>query len=101
MQPLAVAMRAWIASLLVPRDASKKHVESLETSCRYFERAEKKAMVADLPRLLETLRLSLGAKHPRSFNLTRAAALAFVRSTLKRSHPLYLAVVAVEPVATM
>lgn len=97
MELLAVAMKTWIDSLVVPRDASKKHVESLETSRRYFERAKKKAMVSDLPAVLDELRVSLGTAHPRSFNLARAAALAFVRGTLKKSHPLWLAVAAVEP----
>jgi integrase len=95
-KPLAVAMKAWIASLVVPRDASAKHKESLETSRRYFERLDPKAPIADLPKLLDALRDSLGAKHPRSFNLAKAAASAFVRATLKRSHPLWLQVQAVE-----
>lgn len=95
-KPLAVAMKAWIRSLDVPADVSAKHAGSLETSRRYFERAAPKATIADLPRVLETLRGTLGREHPRSFNLARAAALAFVRATLKRSHPLWLAVAAVE-----
>lgn len=97
MRPIAEAMTEWIESLLVPRDYSAKHVGSLETSRRYFERAEAKAMVSDLPRVLEQLRTTLGVEHPRSFNLARTAALAFVRATLKKSHPLWLACSAVEP----
>lgn len=97
MELVAVAMKAWIASLIVPRDASKKHTESLETSRRYFERANKKAMIADLPAALETMRATLGDAHPRSFNLARSAALAFVRARFKRSHPLWIAIAAVEP----
>lgn len=95
-KPLATAMKAWIDSLVVGRDASAKHVGSLETSRRYFERLSPKASVADLPKLLDRLRDSLGTKHPRSFNLAKAAASAFVRGTLKKSHPLWLAVQAVE-----
>ena len=95
-KPLAAAMRIWIDGLTADVDVSARHKGSLETSRRYFERAEAKAAIADLPRLLERLRESLGKAHPRSFNLARAAALAFVRSTLKRSHPLWLAVAAVE-----
>jgi integrase len=95
-KPLAVAMKAWIEALVVPRDASEKHKESLETSRRYFEQESPKASIADLPRLLDTLRTTLGTKHPRSFNLAKAAASAFVRGTLKRSHPLWLAIQAVE-----
>jgi hypothetical protein len=97
MARIADAMKQWIESLLVPRDYSAKHVESLETSRRYFERADPKATLADLPRILEELRESLGRRHPRSFNLARSAAQTFVRSTLKKSHPLYLRVAAVEP----
>ena len=96
MRPLADAMDAWIRSLAVPRDCSAKHAESLETSRRYFAKADPKATVADLPRILEALRDSLGRQHPRSYNLARTAAMAFVRATLKRSHPLWLAVAAVE-----
>lgn len=95
-KPLAKSMKAWIDGLKVPDDCSAKHKESLETSRRYFERTRKKALVADLPTLLEKLRDTLGRQHPRSFNLARAAALAFVRAKLKRSHPLWLAVAAVE-----
>ncbi len=95
-KPLAVAMKAWIDGLIVPREASKKHKESLETSRRYFERHKKNAPIADLPTILDALRATLGKQHPRSFNLARAAALAFVRATLKKSHPLWLAVAAVE-----
>lgn len=96
-QSLDHAFTAWKDSLVVPRDASKKHVESLETSRRYFNGVNESAQVNDLPAILDELRESLGKAHPRSFNLARAAALAFVRSTLKRSHPLYVAVAAVEP----
>lgn len=99
-KPLAIDMKAWITSLIVPRDASKKHVESLETSRRYFEKAKLKGrpviLVSDLPAVLEGLRESLGRKHPRSFNLARAAALAYCRARLKASHPIYLQVAAVE-----
>lgn len=96
-KPLAVAMETWIASLRVPDDCSAKHAESLETSRRYFKKVAPKAITDDLPRVLEQLRDTLGKTHPRSFNLARTAGLAFVRATLKRSHPLWLAVAAVEP----
>ena len=96
-KPAAVAMKVWIDGLAVPDDCSAKHKESLETSRRYVEKAAPKATLAELPRVLEQLRDTLGKPHPRSFNLARAAALAFVRSTLKRSHPLWLAIAAVEP----
>lgn len=94
---LAKTLSAWIDSLLVPRDYAADSVEAFGTSRDYFERADKLARVADLPRLLESLRVTLGAKHPRSFNMCRSTALSFTRATLKRSHPLYLACAAVEP----
>jgi integrase len=92
-RPLGETMRAWIAEY----ECSDKHRISLGTSCGYFESSAPKASVADIARVLERLRDSLGKAHPRSFNLARAAALAFVRHTLKKSHPLWLAVAAVEP----
>jgi hypothetical protein len=95
-RPLAASMAAWIDSLVVGRDVSAKHKGSLETSRRYFERANRKATIADLPALVETLRTTVGREHPRSFNLARAAALAFIRATLKKSHPIWLEVAAVE-----
>lgn len=95
-KPLAEAMKAWIDGLIVPREVSAKHKGSLETSRRYFEKAGKNAPIAELPAVVEKLRSTLGREHPRSFNLARAAALAFIRATLKKSHPLWLAVAAVE-----
>lgn len=94
---LDATMEAWIDSLNVPADCSAKHKASLQQSRKYLKDAKPKAIVADLPALLEGLRVTLGGKHARSFNLARSAAQAFVRSTLKRSHPLWLAVAAVEP----
>jgi len=43
------------------------------------------------------LRKTLGAKHPRSYNLDRSAALGFLHDTVKRSHGLYAAVRDVSP----
>jgi hypothetical protein len=93
---LSQAMRAWIEKLEVPRDVSAKHKESLETSRRYFDREDAKATIADLPDVLDRLRQTLGAKHPRSFNLARSAALTFARATLKKTHAVYLACQAVD-----
>ena len=95
MPVLSSAMETWIED--ADGDYSAKHLEALETSRRYFERHDATARVADLPRVLEALRKTLGAKHPRSFNLCRSSALAFARATLKRTHPIYLACAAVEP----
>lgn len=91
---LDAAWRAWLDSLTLFDDPSAKHKQSLETSRRYLERANARANVADLPALFEQLRGTLGKEHRRSFNLLRSAALAFLRDTLKRSHPLWLAVAA-------
>lgn len=99
-RPLAAAMKNWIDGLATEGpspDCSVKHKASLETSRRYFERANPRAPIADIAAVLETLRESIGKQHPRTFNLCRSAALAFVRSTLKRSHPLYGAVQSVDP----
>jgi hypothetical protein len=98
LRPLAETMRAWISSLEVPTDVSAKHKESLETSRRYFSRHAPGATVSEIARILEELRGTLGKEHRRSFNLARSAALAFVRDTLKRSHPVWLEIAAVEPV---
>jgi integrase len=91
---LEPAMRAWIEAS-TPR-YSDKHVVSLGTSLGYLAGAKKDARVADLPAILDKLRSTLGLRHARSFNLARSAAQAFVRATLKRNHPIYLACGAVE-----
>jgi hypothetical protein len=93
---LSESMSQWIQSLRVPLEVSAKHKSSLETSRRYFVRTKPNARVTDIPAILETLRESLGREYPTSFNLARAAALAYVRSTLKKSHPLWLQCSAVE-----
>jgi integrase len=56
--------------------------------------AEPKAMVATLPDVIRQLRVRQ-AKAPRSFNLNRAYALAFVRDTLGKLSPVYLGIQAV------
>lgn len=98
-RPLAVAMKEWVESLATDGpspDCSARHKGSLETSRRYFERENAKATIADIAAVVESLRESIGREHPRTFNLARAAALAFIRSTLKRAHPLYAAVQSVD-----
>lgn len=97
---LSVRFQKWLDTLIVgdhaPADCSASHFSMLEQARRYFERENSSARVADLPELLERLRNKLGVKHPTAFNHARAAALTFVRSTLKRSHPLWIAIAAVE-----
>jgi hypothetical protein len=56
--------------------------------------AEPNAMVATLPDVIRQLRVRQ-AKAPRSFNLNRAYALAFVRDTLGKLSPVYLGIQAV------
>jgi integrase len=96
-RPLAKAMKAWLDRQRLAKTYSPSWVISLEQSRKYFLKQSRKALVADLPKVLEALRDTPWAmKHPRSFNVARTAGLVFVRSTLKRSHPLYLAIHAVE-----
>lgn len=56
--------------------------------------AQPKAMVAALPDVIRQLRVRQ-AKAPRSFNLNRSYALAFVRDTIGKLSPVYLGVQAV------
>ncbi|MHB1097822.1 MAG: hypothetical protein ACYC3F_16815 [Gemmatimonadaceae bacterium] len=95
-QNLVVAMTAWIDGLRVPDEVSAKHHRSLQMSCTYIQRRHGKAMVGEIPAVVRSLRDSLGREHPRTFNLLRSAALAFVRQTFSRAHPLWLEVAAVE-----
>lgn len=92
-KPLAPAWDAWLESHR--KDYSAKHAVSLGQSLKYLTRA-KAARIADLPRALRELRGSLGSEHARSYNVTRAAVLAFLRSTLTKAHPLWLQCSAVE-----
>lgn len=87
--PLGASMKQWIDA----KRCSEYHRLSLRQSLRYIERASKNATVQDLPGIVQKLSTSLP---PRSFNLLRSAAQAFLRSTLKRSHPLYIAVTDIE-----
>lgn len=58
----------------------------------------KSATVADLPDMLEEMRVKYAAeKKAQGFNGARSAVQAYLRNTLKRNNPLYLAVQAVEP----
>lgn len=88
---LSKAWEAWAADL----DCSDAHRRSLAQSLRHLK-ATDTHRVANLPSLVEAARKQLKA-HPQSFRLLRSAAQAFVRDTLKRSHPLYREIAAVEP----
>jgi hypothetical protein len=90
------AMVAWRQGL----GLSYEHRKSVQSSINRVERHKKTAQVTELPIVLEQLRESLGRAHPRSFNLFRSHVLSFLRDTLKRSHGLWIAASAVEPVKT-
>jgi hypothetical protein len=92
-RPLAASMRAWLEGFT----CSAKHRESIEYSIRYIERHAPKALVADIARVVDELRITIGREHPRTWNLLRSHAQTYVRETLKRSHPLWLEVAACEP----
>lgn len=93
-EPLFVAMQSWIDTY----QCSDKHRVSLNQSLRYFRRlGNKKSMIEDLPRIVEDLRVEQNREQQgRTFNLARSAAQAFLRSTLKRNHPIYLELSAID-----
>lgn len=91
--PLKESMEKWIAK----KECSGSHRLSLSQSLRHLTAGSgANCSVGLLPARLSILRESLAGKHPRSFNLARAAAQAFVKSTLKRSHPIYAAILDIE-----
>lgn len=93
--PLKETFEKWIAK----KECSESHRLSLAQSLRHLTSgtASTSLAVAGLPAVLSALRDRFQGKHPRSFNLARAAAQAFVKSTLKRSHPIYSAITDIEP----
>lgn len=92
-KPLTPAWNKWLDEYRA--DYSAKHVISLGQSLKYLSSAGARR-VADLPDALRELRGTLGGTHARSYNVTRAGALAFIRSTLTKAHPLWLQCSAVE-----
>lgn len=80
------------------RQCSEKHRADIRQAWKYLERhAKAGARIAELADLLFQLRKNLDAKgHGRAFNKARAAALAFVRDTLKRSHQLHAEIRAID-----
>ena len=90
-RPLIASWTAWVAK----KDCGAAHKRSLAQSLRHLH-ANAETRIADIPDLLEAARDRLRA-HPQSFRLARAACQAFIKATLKRSHPLYADVSAVEP----
>lgn len=83
-KPLATAFEVWSKT----KDCSADYRRTLGTTMRYIREHDPNARVADTPRILE--RLSESLKIP-SFNRTRAHILSFIRSSMKKHHPLYLA----------
>lgn len=88
--PTAVALRSlremwdgWLAAKV----CADSHRASLKQSWRHLQVPED-AVLADLPRLLETARDRL-TQHPQSFRLCKSAAQAFVKATCRRTHSLY------------
>lgn len=89
--PLVATMREWIRV----KKCSEEHRASLRQSLRYIEaKAKSDTTVNDLPGIVSKLDATLPDA---SFNKARSAAQAFLRSTLKRSHPLWIAVTDIEP----
>lgn len=89
------ALEKWRATF----HASVKHKASIKVSfdqLRKLSRAD--ATVGDLPALLKRYRLACEkAETPRSFNLARSHAQAFLRDSLGRSHRLYRKVADTKP----
>lgn len=94
LKPLAAQYEGWLEKVT----ASDKHKVSLAYSGKLLAEAMPDAKVSDLPRILEKLRDTVGRQHPRTFNLVRAAATAFIRGVLRKSHPLYAECLAVASV---
>lgn len=93
LEPLAGAMKKYIDG----SDLGLSGIRDARYALRALLGVNAAAKVADLPVVLESLRDSLGKRHPRAFNLIRAHASRFVSATLKRNHPLWAAINAVEP----
>lgn len=108
-KPLALAWLRWT----LDKECSLEHKRSLVQSLRHLLNADvaspfgdakleevakglPRKTIADLPDCVTATRKRLAA-HPRSFNLARSAAQAFLRETFKRSHPLWRDVTDVEP----
>jgi hypothetical protein len=96
-QPLKETMEAWYADY----PCSDRHRQGFQQTLRYLlalpVRGKTAHDVGDIPALLERLRVQMNKDgRASSFNKARVHCLAFLRSTLKRHHPLWVAVSAVE-----
>jgi len=92
MAPLKETMEKWIAGY----ECSESHRLSLAQSLRHLRAVRGNATVGDLPALLSVFRVKMQGTHPRTFNIARSAAQAFVRSTMKRTHPLWMELSGIE-----
>lgn len=90
---LADSWRAWVERL--PAGEHRRKIGLAERALRI----PAGATLADLPYLVTTYR-TRAADRPRSVNLVRAYARAFLRDTVGTSHTLYLAVKDVRPLQT-
>lgn len=92
--PVETTIRAWVEKY----DCSPAHRLSLSQSLRHIVKVGRAtSTVADLPAMLSDLREAMRGKHPRTFNLARAAAQAFVRDTMRRTHPLWAEITDIAP----
>lgn len=93
MAPLKESMEKWITK----KECSEAHRRSLMQSLRHLLKSSgQRSTVSVLPTLLIALREKMQGKHPRSFNLARAAAQAFVKSTQGKNSKLWAEVSNVE-----
>jgi integrase len=94
LQPFKTTFEAWQKQ--VP---GERHRSDLELAGEQLTAAiAQPATVAQLPDAVTALRLKYErAGAGRQFNKLRDAASAFIRQTLTRQHPLYLAIRAIEP----
>jgi len=88
--PSVATMREWAMTARV----SHRHQLGLRSCLGILIRAEPRAPITALPRLLRTYRRTAP---PRTFNKTRAAVQAFLRDTEGRRSPLYGEVTDVRP----
>jgi integrase len=94
-KPLQESLTAWLDSYNIA-ETTRAGYRSCFTSLLRF--GPKVPAVSDLPEMLEAMRTAYSAEHKaQGFNGVRSAIQAYLRSTVKRNNPLYLAVQAVEP----
>lgn len=94
-RPLREHLFAWVDTHSMA-ETTRAGYRSCFTSLLRF--GPKVPTVSDLPAMLEAMRASYAAEHKaQGFNGVRSAVQAYLRNTVKRNNPLYLAVQAVEP----